>query len=77
MMDMKKDKGQPLSGPWHMRSEKLVFLKMWLEECHQGGSDCLVFKPDWPPSLQPVHVTLPCILSLLTFSLKFRQHVPQ
>jgi len=56
MMDMKKGKGQPMSGPWHMGSE--FFLRCGWKNVIKGRSDCLVFKPDWPSSLQPVHVSL-------------------
>jgi len=56
MVGMKKDKGQPLSGPWLMGSE--FFLRCGWKNVIRGGSDCLVFKSDWPSSLQPVRMSL-------------------
>ena len=54
----KKKKGNPCQGHgiWEMRNE--VFLRCCWKNVIKGGSECLVFKPHWPPSLQPVHMYL-------------------
>jgi hypothetical protein len=54
----KKIKGNPCQGhgTWEVRNE--FFLRCGWKNVIKGGSDRPVFKLDWPPSLQPVHMSL-------------------